>query len=186
MPIFIIMGTKIIITEKQLSKLIDNLNEIAAGYDDYQIMWDHSKTTFGVLTVALDELIEIFKSIATVLNDPDLEYEELRELFYNAVKLIGRVYPHITEVLEDFTDKDLILSGDILSRKLKSYQEKLVKVLNMGYELINKEQLIDKLREYTTDSWKNVKDFANKFDNAEGIIVNRVYKNRPKADEDLN
>jgi hypothetical protein len=89
-------------------------------------------------------------------------------------------------VFKDFTDRDVIKSGEIMHRKLESYQEKIRVLINMGEELLSKENLIDRLYSMTENLGKFIADYTDKLGNADKTFKRRLEIGRDKRNPDYN
>lgn len=180
------MGRKIVVTESQLKKLIERINEEAAGYDDFYVMNQHGGKSMRLLVDTLNDLVQVFKGIKTMLNSDNIEYIDLRENLMAAVDLITEINDVMKIVFKDFTDRDVIKSGEIMHRKLESYQEKIRVLINMGEELLSKENLIDRLYSMTENLGKFIADYTDKLGNADKTFKRRLEIGRDKRNPDYN
>ena len=180
------MKRKIIITEDQLSRLIDKLNEEAVGYDDFYQMFKHGGKSMEILKDTLSDLLKVFEGIASMINSENIEYVDLRENLKAAIDLITEINHVMKIVFKDFTDRDVIKSGEIMHRKLESYQEKIRMLINMGEELLSKENLIDKLYSMTENLGKFIGDYADKLGNTNKTFIKRLERGRDKRNPDYN
>jgi hypothetical protein len=177
---------KIIITEEQLSRLIDRLNEEAVGYDDFYQMFQHGGKSMGILMDTLRDLLKVFEGIVSMINSENIEYIDLRENLEAAIDLITEINDVMKIVFKDFTDRDVIKSGEIMHRKLESYQEKIRVLINMGEELLSKENLIDRLYSMTENLGKFIADYTDKLGNADKTFKRRLEIGRDKRNPDYN
>lgn len=173
------MKKRIIITENQLSKLIDRIDEEAAGYDDYDQMMQHGGVSMGLLIDTLKDLSLVFNGIANMLGSENIEYIDLSENLKEAVDLIDEINKVTKIVFQDFTDKEVIRTGEILHRKLESYQEKIRMLIGMGEELLSKESLVEKLAMMTENVMRYVEDYAYKLQDADITFRKRLEKGKP-------
>jgi len=180
------MGRKILVTESQLKKLINVIKEEAAGYDDFYIMNQHGGKSMALLVDTLNDLLNVFKGISSMLNSDNIEYIDLRENLMAAVDLITEINDVMRIVFKDFTDREVIKSGEIMHRKLESYQEKIRMMVNMGEELLSKENLLDKLESMTENVGSSMVEYANKLHNADKKFRGRVKKGRDQRNPDFN
>jgi len=180
------MGRKIVVTESQLKKLIEKINEEAAGYDDFYIMNQHGGKSMALLVDTLNDLVQVFKGISAMLNSDNIEYVDLRENLMAAVDLITEINDVMRIVFKDFTDKDVIKSGEIMHRKLESYQEKIRMMVNMGEELLSKENLLNKLESMTENVGNSMAEYAIKLRGADKTFKRRLTKGRDQRNPDFN
>jgi hypothetical protein len=180
------MKRKIIITEDQLSRLIDKLNEEAVGYDDFYQMFKHGGKSMEILMDTLSDLLKVFEGIASMINSENIKYIDLRENLKAAIDLITEINDVMKIVFKDFTDRDVIKSGEIMHRKLESYQEKIRMLINMGEGLLSKENLIDKLYSMTENLGKFISDYTDKLGNADKTFRKRLERGRDKRNPDYN
>lgn len=180
------MKKRIIITERQLSKLIDRIDEDAAGYDDYFQMMQHGGASMGLLIDTLKDLSLVFRGIANMLDSENIEYIDLRENLKEAVDLINEINKVTKIVFQDFTDKEVITSGEILHRKLESYQDKIRMMINMGEELLSKENLISRLLELTENVGEYIIDYTNELEKSHKRFGSRLDKYKPTRKPDMN
>lgn len=173
------MRQKLIITEKQLSRLIDRIDEEAAGYDDYEQMYQHGGKSMRILIDAINDLTNVFKGIGHMLGSENIEYIDLMENLKLAIDLISEINTVTEIVYQDFTDKDVIRTGDILNRKLESFQEKLRMLANMGEELLSKEDLLEKLSSAASNVLNYLEDYADKLKSADTTFKTRLEKGKP-------
>ena len=89
-------------------------------------------------------------------------------------------------VFKDFTERKTIRKGEILHRKLESFQEKLRTMVNMGEELLSKENLIDNLIDLTENIGGYIVDYAMELKNTDKTLRGRLDKFRPKPKTNLN
>ena len=180
------MGKKIVLTESQLKRVIILMTEQAAGYDDFHIMMQHGGKSMGLLIDTLSDLISVFKGISSMLNSDEIEYVDLRENLKTAIDLITEINDVMKIVFKDFTDREVIKSGEIMHRKLESYQEKIRMMVNMGKELLSKENLIDKLYNMTETLGKFIEDYTDKLGNADKTFRRRLTKGKDQRNPDFN
>jgi hypothetical protein len=180
------MGKKIVVTESQLKRLIDVIKEEAAGYDDFYIMNQHGGKSMALLIDTLNDLLQVFKGISAMLNSDNIEYIDLRENLMSAVDLITEINDVMRIVFKDFTDREVIKSGEIMHRKLESYQEKIRMMVNMGEELLSKEHLLDKLESMTENVANSMVEYANKLHRADKTFKSRIMKGRDQRNPDFN
>jgi hypothetical protein len=119
------MGKKIQITESQFKRLMKTITEVAAGYDDFYVMYKHGGKSISLLIDTMKDLLNVFKGIQGMLESETIEYVDLKENFKTAIDLIGEISKVMTVVFKDFTDRKVIKKGELLLRSLESYQERL-------------------------------------------------------------
>lgn len=180
------MGKKIILTESQLKRVMILMTEEAAGYDDFHIMMQHGGKSMGILIDTLGDLLNVFKGISQILSSEDIEYVDLKENIMIAVDLITEINDVMKIVFKDFTDKEVIKSGELLHRKLESYQEKIRMIVNMGEELLSRENLLDKLYNMTENLGEFIEHYADKLGNADKTFRSRLMKGKDKRNPDFN
>jgi hypothetical protein len=180
------MNKKILVTENQLKNLVLNISEEAAGYDDFDVMYQHGGVSIGTLVETLKDLALIFKSIGLMIRSKNLEYVDLIENLKESVGLIDEISKITNVVFKDFTDKEVVKTGKILNRKLESYQEKVTMLIRMGDELLSRKTLLEKLAEYTKIVLEYINDYAFKLKDSEITFRKRLEKGKPFKRPDMN
>jgi hypothetical protein len=180
------MGIKVKLTESQLKRVMILMTEEAAGYDDFHIMMQHGGKSMSLLIDTLSDLLKVFKGISTMVSSDNIEYVDLRENLMAAIDLITEINDVMKIIFKDFTDREVIKSGEIMHRKLESYQEKIRMLINMGEELLSKENLLDKLYNMTENLGEFIVDYSDKLGNADKTFRRRLTKGRDQRNPDFN
>jgi hypothetical protein len=177
---------KVLVTEEQFQMLMKRITEEAAGYDDFDVMFQHGGTSMGMLVDTLTDLSQVFKGIVQMTKSENIEYIDFKENLEVAIDLISEITNMMKTVFRDFTERKTIRKGEILHRKLESFQEKLRIMINMGEELLSKENLIDRLIDLTENLGGYIVDYAMELKNADKTLRGRLDKFRPRPKTDLN
>jgi hypothetical protein len=177
---------KILVTEEQFQKLMKRITEEAAGYDDFNVMGLHATQSMKVLVDSLTDLSQVLRGVVHMLKSEHIEYIDLRENLYLVIELISEINMAMDIVFKDFTERKVIKTGKILHRKLESYQEKIRMMLDMGEELISKENIIDKLTDLTMSVHRAMTDYAAELKVADIKFKNTVERGRPRPKTDWN
>lgn len=180
------MGIKFILTESQLKRLVKNLDEVAAGYDDFNVMGRHGGKSITILVDTAQDLSSVFKGILNMLMSENIEYIDLKENLIEAIDLIDEINLLTKTVFKDFTDKKTIMKGEIMHRKLESYQEKIRTVIGMGEELLDRESLMEKLYDLTDNVLNYVREYTVTLLKANKTFMGRLEKGRPTRNPDMN
>lgn len=180
------MGKKVLVTEDQLKRVMVLMTEEAAGYDDFYVMHQHGGKSMSILLDTLNDLLQVFKGISAMLNSDNIEYINLRENLMVAVDLITEINDVMRIVFKDFTDREVIKFGEIMHRKLESYQEKIRMMVNMGEELLSKENLLNKLESMTENVTNTMTVYAMKLSKAAKTFERRLGKGRDQKNPDFN
>jgi len=180
------MAKKILVTENQLKRVMVLMTEEAAGYDDFYIMNQHSRKSLSILLDTLNDLVQVFDGISIMLNSNNIKYIDLRENLMIAIDLITEINDVMKIVFKDFTDREVIKYGEIMHRKLESYQEKIRMMVNMGEELLSKENLLDKLESMTENVGNSMTAYAMKLSVAAKTFERRLEKGRDQRNPDFN
>lgn len=180
------MGRRFILTESQVKRLVENLDEEAAGYDDFDTMYQHGGKSMGILVDTTTDLSNVFRGITSMLKSENIEYIDLRENLKEAIDLITEIIDVMKIVFRDFTEKETIKYGEILHRKLESYQEKIRTMVNMGEELLDKERLMDRLADLTQNVLKHLTDYAASLKVSDIKFQIRLDKHKPNKKSDMN
>ncbi len=180
------MGRRFILTESQVKRLVENLDEEAAGYDDFDTMLNHGGKSMGILVDTMTDLSKVFRGITSMLRSENIEYIDLRENLKEAIDLITEIIDVMKVVFRDFTEKETIKYGEILHRKLESYQEKIRTMVNMGEELLDKERLMDRLADLTQNVLKHLTDYAASLKVSDIKFQIRLNKHKPNKKSDMN
>lgn len=180
------MGKKFILTESQIKRLVENLDEEAAGYDDFDTMFQHGGKSMGILVDTMTDLSKVFRGITSMLNSENIEYIDLEENLSEAIDLITEINDVMRIVFKDFTEKETIKKGEILHRKLESYQEKIRTMINMGEELLDKQSLMDRLVDLTVNTSKYLVDYAESLKTSDIRFRRRLDKHKPNRKPDMN
>jgi hypothetical protein len=177
---------KILVTEEQFQVLMKRITEEAAGYDDFDVMAQHGGTSMGILVDTLTDLSQVFKGIVQMTSSENIEYIDFKENLEVAIDLISEIINMMKTVFRDFTERKTIRKGEILHRKLESFQEKLRTMVNMGEELLSKENLIDKLIDLTENLSRYIFDYAMELKTADKTLRGRLNKFRPRPKTNMN
>lgn len=177
---------KILVTEEQFKILMKRITEEAAGYDDFDVMAQHGGKSMGVLIDTLTDLSNVLRGIVNMTNSNNIKYIDLKENLEAAIDLISEIIQVMKIVFKDFTERKTIRKGEILHRKLESYQEKIRTMINMGEELLSKENLIYRLSELTENVSEYTVDYANELQSSHKRFSKRLNIGKPKPKTDLN
>jgi uncharacterized phage infection (PIP) family protein YhgE len=177
---------KILVTEEQFQMLMKRITEEAAGYDDYSVMAQHGGKSMGVLIDTLSDLSNVLRGIVNITNSSNIEYIDLKENLETAIELISEITQIMKIVFKDFTERKTIRKGEILHRKLESYQEKIRTMINMGEELLSKESLIYRLSELTENVSKYAADYATELESSHKRFSKRLNIGKPRPKTDWN
>ena len=180
------MGRKFILTESQVKRLVENLDEEAAGYDDFDTMLQHGGKSMGILVDTMNDLSIVFRGITSMLRSENIEYTDLRENLKEAIDLITEINDVMKIVFKDFTEKETIKHGEILHRKLESYQEKIRTMVSMGEELLDKQSLMDRLADLTMNVLKYLTNYAASLKTSDIKFQIRLNKHKPNRKPDMN
>jgi hypothetical protein len=180
------MGRKILLSESQINRLVENLEEEAAGYDDFNVMGQHGGKSITMLVDTSQDLSSIFKGILSMLMSENIEYIDLKENLIEAIDLIEEVNMLTKIVFRDFTDKKTIMKGKIMHRKLESYQEKIRTLVGMGEEILDRESLMERLYDLTDDVLNYVRDYTVTLLNANKTLMGRLEKGKSNRKSDMN
>lgn len=156
------MKRKIIISEEQLKILVNRLDEMIAGYDDYPTMFQHAGKSMSELMDQLQQLMIAFNNLSEFM------YEEnyLGDDFVDAIKdALTQIYEfnEISEMIfKDFSEKEVVKNGEILLRKLESFQEKAIMFIEMyKHNSINLEKLVSLIGIKINDIVEFVRNYRN-------------------------
>ena len=177
---------KILVTEEQFQRLMKRITEEAAGYDDFGVMAQHGGASMRVLIDSITDLSQVLRGIVHMLKSENIEYVDLKENLYLTIDLISEINGAMDIVFKDFTEREVIKTGKILHRKLESYQEKIRMMLDMGEELISKENIIDKLTDLTMNVHRAMTDYAAELKVADIRFQVRTNKGKPRPKTDWN
>lgn len=180
------MGRKFILTESQVKRLVENLDEEAAGYDDFDTMLQHGGKSMAILIDTMTDLSNVFRGITSMLRSENIEYVDLRENLKIAINLITEIIDVMKIVFRDFTEKKTIRHGEILHRKLESYQEKIRTMVSMGEELLDKKGLLDRLADLTINVLKYLTNYAASLKVSDINFQIRLNKYKPNRKPDMN
>jgi len=180
------MGRKFILTESQVKRLVENLDEEAAGYDDFDTMLQHGGKSMTILIDTMTDLSNVFRGITSMLRSENIEYVDLRENLKIAIDLITEIIDVMKIVFRDFTEKETIRHGEILHRKLESYQEKIRTMVSMGEELLDKKGLLDRLADLTINVLKYLTNYAASLKVSDIKFQIRLDKYKPTRKPDMN
>jgi hypothetical protein len=139
-----------------------------------------------VLVDSLTDLSQVLRGVVHMLKSENIEYVDLEENLYLVIELISEINTAMDIVFKDFTEREVIKTGKILHRKLESYQEKIRMMIDMGEELISKENIIDKLTDLTMSVHRAMTDYAAELKVADIKFQVRSEKGRPRPKTDLN
>ena len=177
---------KILVTEEQFQMLMKRITEEAAGYDDFDVMAQHGGKSMGVLIDTLSDLSNVLRGIVNMTNSNNIEYIDLKENLETAIDLISEITQVMKIVFKDFTERKTIRKGEILHRKLESYQEKIRTMINMGEELLSKENLIHRLSELTENVSEYTVDYATELGSSHKRFSKRLNIGKPRPKTDWN
>jgi hypothetical protein len=177
---------KVLVTEEQFQMLMKRITEEAAGYDDFDVMHQHGGTSIGMLVDTLTDLSQVFKGIVQMTSSENIEYVDFKENLEVAIDLISEITDIMKTVFRDFTERKTIRKGELLNRKLESFQGKLRTMINMGEELLSKENLIDRLIDLTENLGEYIVDYAMELKNADKTLRGRLDKFRPRPKTNMN
>jgi hypothetical protein len=177
---------KILVTEEQFQKLMKKITEEAAGYDDYNVMHQHGGASMSILIDTIRDLTEVFSGIVKMTRSSNIEYTDLKENLQLAIDLISEIMDVMKITFKDFTERKTIMKGEILHRKLESYQEKIRTMINMGEELLSKESLIERLIDLTLNVGKYMTDYTMELEKTHNRFTNRFDKFKPRPKTDMN
>jgi hypothetical protein len=180
------MARKFILTESQVKRLVNNLEEQASGYDDFHVMFMHGGKSMGILINTMNDLSKVFRGITRMLTSENIEYVDLKENLELAIDLITEIIGVMKIVFKDFTDKKVIMKGDIMHRKLESYQEKIRTMVKLGEEIFNKQSIMDRLADLTQNVLSYLQEYAESLLNADQTFRERLDKRNPDRRSDMN
>lgn len=177
---------KVLVTEEQFQRLMKKITEEASGYDDFDVMLQHGGASMEMLHDTLTDLIKVFRGIIKITSSENIEYIDFKENLEVAIDLISEIEDIMKTVFKDFTERKTITKGEILRRKLESFQEKLRIMISMGEELLSKENLIDKLIDLTGNLSRYIIDYAMELKNTDKTLRDRLDKFKPRPKSNLN
>lgn len=166
---------KIIISESQLKRLVNRITETAAGYDDIYVMSQHGKHSLDLLQEGSKNLLNVLLGLTKLLRIEDLSIVELKENLMLANGIISEIVRIIEIILNDFTEKDTIVTGKTLLRKLKLFVNRIRPILQFNDEDLNKKQIVSKISQlveslfddflmYSRELRKSINTFNDRFD----------------------
>jgi hypothetical protein len=176
------MGKKYQITEEQFSNLMRNLTEIAAGYDDFFVMSQHAGKSMEQFLNLLNDLMSTLGALKMVLKDDDVSINDVEDYSEEVFDVIGNMSQTMKRLFRDFTEKELILKGKILMRKLESFTEKMRTVLHYKEETFNDKDAKKNITNFINGLRKYLEDYIEELRTTHERFGSRIQKNKPKYD----
>jgi hypothetical protein len=112
-----------------------------------------------------------------MLNSENIEYVDIKENLEAAIDLITEINRVMKIVFKDFTDKKVIMKGEIMHRKLESYQEKIRTMVKLGEETFSKKNLMDRLASLTENVLFYLQEYAESLLEADKTFRRRLNRN---------
>lgn len=170
------MKKTILITETQLSMLKHFLTEVASGYDDYLTMKQHGGVSLEYLIDTLYDLKTVLKGIFDMTKNYDFDKNELIENLELVPTIIDGIIRTMNTVFTDFTDVDVVKSGQRLHRKLELYQKKIKNYLSLIDKSMSKQELLLKLHNDTMNLSNSIYDYVTNLMEFEKSFRKRIDK----------
>ena len=175
------MGNKILITENQLKKLVETISEEAVGYDDFDQMFGHGAINTKKLLDNLKDLENVFNALVSTTGSEHLSYVDLRQTLDAAISLIEEFNEISKRLIQDYPDKEVTVKGEILHRKLESYQDKIMTIFNHPRQNFPIDKLAYKIDELTDPVLEALEEFQIVLKKSYKNIKNILFKNRPSG-----
>jgi hypothetical protein len=173
------MGKKILITEAQLKKLVKYISEEAAGYDDFSQMFFHGAVNTEKLLDNLEDLENVFNGLVSATGSEHITYIDLKETLEEVIDLISEFNEISKNLIQDYPDKQVVKTGEILHRKLESYQDKIMMIFSYPEDTFSLDKLKYKIDDLTDPVLEYVEEFTNVLKKSKKTIINRLNKNEP-------
>jgi len=176
------MGKKYQITEEQFSNLMRNLTEIAAGYDDFEVMSQHVGKSMNHFLSLLNDLMTTLGALKMALRDDDVSIRDIADYSEEVFDVINNMNEIMERVFRDFTEKELITKGKILMRKLESFTEKLRTILFYKEENLDNRTAKENITKALNSLAKYIQDYVYELRTTHEMFGSRIQKNKPKYD----
>ena len=173
------MRKKILITENQLKRLVETISEEAAGFDDFNQMFTHGAVNTKQLLDNLKDLENVFGALVDTTGSEHLTYVDLRQTLDAALSLIEEFNEISKRLIQDYTDKQVVVKGEILHRKLESYQDKIMTIFGHSRQNFPMDKLKYKIDELTDPVLEAIEEFQIVLKKSDKNIKNTLFKNRP-------
>lgn len=156
------MKRTIIISEEQLKILVNRLDEMIAGYDDYPTMFQHVGKSMSELMDQLQQLMIAFNNLSEFMYEENYLGDDFVEAIKDALSQINEFNQVTKTIFRDFSEKEVVKNGEILSRKLESFEEKAMMFIEMyNYDSINLKKLVSLIAIKINDIVEFVRNYRN-------------------------
>ena len=119
------------------------INEVG-GYDSPDIMGRHAGYVMGNIRSSITAFSIALEALARNLTRGDIDKNEILGELDSLLDSLSELTLMLREVLSDFTEDDIILAGDVLRRKLSSFERRVRSLKGMGFDY-TKDQLIEEV-----------------------------------------
>jgi hypothetical protein len=156
------MKRTIIISEEQLKILVSRLDEMIAGYDDYHTMFQHAGKSMSELMDQLQQLMIAFNNLSEFMYEENYLGDDFVEAIKDALTQIYEFNDISEMIFKDFSEKEVVKNGEILLRKLESFQEKAMMFIEMyKHDSIDLKKLVSLIAIKIDDIVEFVRNYRN-------------------------
>ena len=138
------------LSESQLTNLVKKIINEVGGYDDHNVMVQHSVHSMEALIDSYNDLSSIMSGLANSISRGDSK-KDISENLMQFRDFVIIFIDVMDKALEDFTEDDLILQAKSFKKYLKSHLNKLnlliTTSLDMGDDVEYKERVGDLVME---------------------------------------
>jgi hypothetical protein len=167
------MKKKVIrLTESDLEKLVKKIITEVGGYDDPTIMGTHASKSMENLTGVYDELSNILQGLANAIMD-DFSVSELSDFLNDVVNEIEILVDTTQKTIKDFTEDDMIDAAKRFIKELKSFQRKIIVLMNFSDSMGNELEFKERLKNMVQGLIPMVKEYGKKL-----RITNDTFRDR--------
>ena len=149
------------LTESDLENLVKKIINEVGGYDDPNIMAIHSGKVLSTLSQTYSDLTNTITGLSQLVTTLDFDRESVEEALDEVSQEIDIFVTAIKQVIQDFTEDDLIHRAKIVMKDLRQFQNRLRLLINLSDSLTtNDEEFQDRLFDFITDLINSMRKYG--------------------------
>ena len=139
----------------------EELLKEVGGYDDPNIMAIHSGKVLGTLSQVYSDLTNTITGLSQLVTTLDFDRSEVEGALDEVNREIDIFVMAIKQVIQDFTEDDLIHRARIVMKDLRQFQNRLRLLINLSDSLTtNDEEFQDRLIDFITDLINGIRKYG--------------------------
>jgi hypothetical protein len=167
------------LTESDLERLVKKIITEVGGYDDENVMFQHTYKTISDLQGAYITLFETLTNLSNDIISKQLKIEDANEYLLMVIEEVDVFIDIMNIVLKDFTEDEIINQSKSIIKSLNKFSRKLRILSNMAKSFANNDkEFIERVKEILIDLIPELNKYGTTLKGTSDKFMDRFGSNR--------